>query len=32
VLLGIPLYVQNIIAGLILIGALSLDRLRYRQR
>jgi ribose transport system permease protein len=32
VLLGISLYVQGIISGLILIFALSLDRLRYRQR
>ncbi len=32
VLLGISLYVQGIISGLILIVALSLDRLRYRRR
>jgi len=32
VLLGISLYVQGIISGLILIIALSLDRLRYRRR
>ncbi|MGD0706867.1 MAG: ABC transporter permease [Anaerolineaceae bacterium] len=32
VLLGISLYIQGIISGLILIFALSLDRLRYRQR
>jgi ribose transport system permease protein len=32
VLLGISLYVQGIISGIILIIALSLDRLRYRQR
>jgi ribose transport system permease protein len=32
VLLGISLYVQGIISGLILIVALSLDRLRYQQR
>ncbi len=32
VLLGISLYVQGIVSGLILIVALSLDRLRYRQR
>ncbi|HVN55900.1 MAG TPA: ABC transporter permease [Anaerolineaceae bacterium] len=31
VLLGISLYVQGIISGLILILALSLDRLRYRR-
>jgi ribose transport system permease protein len=32
VLLGISLYVQGIVSGLILIIALSLDRLRYRKR
>ncbi len=32
VLLGISLYVQGIVSGLILIIALSLDRLRYRRR
>jgi ribose transport system permease protein len=32
VLLGISLYIQGIISGLILIIALSLDRLRYRRR
>ena len=32
VLLGISLYVQSIVSGVILIIALSLDRLRYRQR
>jgi len=32
VLLGISLYVQGIVSGLILIVALSLDRLRYRRR
>ncbi|HAF62681.1 MAG TPA: ribose ABC transporter permease [Anaerolineaceae bacterium] len=32
VLLGIPLYTQDIIQGLILILALSLDRLHYRNR
>jgi ribose transport system permease protein len=32
VLLGISLYIQGIVSGLILIIALSLDRLRYRQR
>jgi ribose transport system permease protein len=31
VLLGISLYVQGIISGLILVVALSLDRLRYRK-
>jgi ribose transport system permease protein len=32
VLLGISLYVQGVVSGLILIIALSLDRLRYRRR
>jgi ribose transport system permease protein len=31
VLLGISLYVQGIISGLILVVALSLDRLRFRK-
>ena len=32
VLLGISIYVQGVVSGLILIIALSLDRLRYRRR